>query len=306
MFRFFDDENLPMKEKPIVNVLFCAPCLFAFLMIIIIPFCFGVYYSMTDWNGIRDTVEFVGFSHFKNIFTAPDFIYSFLMTVLYTVINLILVNIVSFILSLLVTSNIRFKNFYRVGFFIPYLIGGIVLGYIWQFIFNNAIVAIGNHFELEFLQSSLLSRPGTVIWIMSFVNTWQYSGYIMLIFVAAIQSIPDSLLEAAQIDGANYIRRIFHIIIPMMANAFTISLFLTLTSSFKQFDMNLTLTSGGPATRFLDTPIKASQLLAMNIFDTATANRMAEAQAKAVVLFAVLAVISAIQVSINKRKEVEM
>jgi len=295
-----------MKEKPIVNVLFCAPCLFAFLMIIIIPFCFGVYYSMTDWNGIRDTVEFVGFSHFKNIFTAPDFIYSFLMTVLYTVINLILVNIVSFILSLLVTSNIRFKNFYRVGFFIPYLIGGIVLGYIWQFIFNNAIVAIGNHFELEFLQSSLLSRPGTVIWIMSFVNTWQYSGYIMLIFVAAIQSIPDSLLEAAQIDGANYIRRIFHIIIPMMANAFTISLFLTLTSSFKQFDMNLTLTSGGPATRFLDTPIKASQLLAMNIFDTATANRMAEAQAKAVILFAVLAVISAIQVSINKRKEVEM
>ena len=306
MFLFFDDENLPMKEKPVVNVLFCAPCLFAFLMIIIIPFCFGVYYSMTDWNGIRDTVEFVGFSHFKNIFTAPDFIYSFLITVLYTVINLILVNIVSFILSLLVTSNIRFKNFYRVGFFIPYLIGGIVLGYIWQFIFNNAIVAIGNHFELEFLQSSLLSRPGTVIWIMSFVNTWQYSGYIMLIFVAAIQSIPDSLLEAAQIDGANYIRRIFHIIIPMMANAFTISLFLTLTSSFKQFDMNLTLTSGGPAIRFLDTPIKASQLLAMNIFDTATANRMAEAQAKAVILFAVLAVISAIQVSINKRKEVEM
>lgn len=275
-------------------------------MIIVIPFGFGVYYSMTDWNGVRDTVKFVGFSHFKTIFTAPDFMYSFFITVLYTIINLVLVNVVSFILSLLVTSNIRFKNFYRVGFFIPYLIGGIVLGYIWQFIFNNAVVALGNTLSIDFLQSSLLSRPGTVIWIMSMVNTWQYSGYIMLIFIAAIQSIPDSLLEAAQIDGANYIRRIFNIILPMMANAFTISLFLTLTSSFKQFDMNLTLTSGGPATRFLGTPIKASQLLAMNIFDTATANHMAEAQAKAVVLFAVLAVISAIQVSINKRKEVEM
>ena len=297
---------MKLKEKPIVNVLFCTPCLFAFIMIIIIPFCFGVYYSMTDWNGVLVTVKFVGLTHFKTIFTAPDFIYSFLITVLYTVLNLILVNVVSFMLSLFVTSKIRFRNFYRVGFFIPYLIGGIVLGYIWQFIFNNAIVSIGNSVCIEFLQSSLLSRPGTVIWIMSFVNTWQYSGYIMLIFVAAIQSIPDSLLEAAQIDGANYIRRIFHIIIPMMANAFTISLFLTLTSSFKQFDMNLTLTTGGPATRFMDTPIKASQLLAMNIFDTATANRMAEAQAKAVVLFAVLAVISAIQVSVNKRKEVEM
>lgn len=295
-----------MKEKSIVNALFCLPCLFAFVMIIIIPFGFGVCYSMTDWNGVRDTVKFVGFTHFKTIFTAPDFMYSFLITVLYTVINLVLVNVVSFILALFVTSNIRFKNFYRIGFFIPYLIGGIVLGYIWQFIFNNAVVAFGNAFAIDFLQSSLLSRPATVIWTMSAVNVWQYSGYIMLIFIAAIQSIPGSLLEAAQIDGANYMRRIFHIIIPMMANAFTISLFLTLTSSFKQFDMNFTLTSGGPATRFLGTPIKASQLLAMNIFDTATANRMAEAQAKAVILFAVLAVISAIQVSVNKRKEVEM
>jgi len=175
-----------MKEKPIVNALFCLPCLFAFVMIIIIPFGFGVYYSMTDWNGVRDTVKFVGFTHFKTIFTAPDFMYSFLITVLYTVINLILVNVVSFILALFVTSNIRFKNFYRIGFFIPYLIGGIVLGYIWQFIFNNAVVALGNAFAIEGLQSSLLSRPGTVIWIMSMVNTWQYSGYIMLIFICPV------------------------------------------------------------------------------------------------------------------------
>lgn len=295
-----------MKQSRTVNILFVAPCLFSFTMVIVIPFFFGLYYAMTDWNGVSNTVRFVGFANFKNLFSAPDFLYSFLITIAYTAINVVLVNAVGFILSLLVTSKVKFRNFYRAGFFVPYLIGGIVLGYIWQFILNNAVVMLANKLGIEFFQSSLLSRPNTVIWVMSFVNTWQYAGYIMLIFVAAIQGIPASLLEAANVDGANYVTRIFRILIPMMANAFTISLFLTLTSSFKQFDMNLTLTNGGPATRFLDAPVKASQLLAMNIFNTATANRMAEAQAKAVVLFIALVIVSVIQVSINKRKEVEM
>lgn len=295
-----------MKKHRLVNILFVAPCVFAFLMIVVIPFFLGVYYSLTDWNGISNTVNFVGLKNFQNLFSAPDFLFSVLITVAYTVINILLVNVVSFILSLIVTSKVRFKNFYRAGFFIPYLIGGIVLGYIWQFIFNQAIVGIGTSLSIELLQTSFLGRADLVIWVMSFVNTWQYAGYIMLIFVASIQGIPVSLLEAASVDGANYLTRIFKITIPMMANAFTISLFLTLTSSFKQFDMNLTLTNGGPATRFLDTPVKASQLFAMNIFNTAGANRMAEAQAKAVVLFVILVVVSLIQVSINKRKEVEM
>ena len=295
-----------MKQSCTVNILFIAPCLFAFIMIIVIPFGFGLYYSLTDWNGVRSSVQFVGLANFKYLFTAPDFLYSFLITIGFTLINIVSVNVVSFILSLLVTSKVRFRNFYRAGFFVPYLIGGIVLGYIWQFILNNALVLLGNKLSFGFLQSSLLSRPNTVIWVMSFVNTWQYAGYIMLIFVAAIQGIPSSLLEAANVDGASYFTRIFRILIPMMAHAFTISLFLTLTSSFKQFDMNFTLTNGGPATRFLGSPIKASQLLAMNIFDTATANRMAEAQAKAVILFLALVIVSLLQVNVNKRREVEL
>jgi raffinose/stachyose/melibiose transport system permease protein len=275
-------------------------------MIIIVPFLFGLFYSMTDWNGVSSEVRFVGFNNFRSLFTAPDFLYSFLITVGYTIINIVLVNVVSFILSLIVTSKIRMRNFYRAGFFVPYLIGGIVLGYIWQFILNSIVVQLGVVTAVEVLQTSFLSRPNTVIWAMSAVNTWQYAGYIMLIYVASIQSIPSSLMEAASVDGANYVSRVFHILIPMMANAFTISLFLTLTTSFKQFDMNLTLTNGGPATRFLEAPVKASQLLAMNIFNTATANRMAEAQAKAVVLFIALVFVSLIQVSVNKKKEVEM
>lgn len=295
-----------MKRNTVVNILFVAPCVIAFTMIILIPFFFGLYYSMTDWNGVNNSVHFVGLKNFVNLFSVPDFLYSFLITIAYTIINIVFVNVVSFVLSLIVTSNLRLRNFYRAGFFVPYLIGGIVLGYIWQFILNSIVVAIGESLSIPLLQASFLSNPNTVIWTMSAVNTWQYAGYIMLIYVASIQSIPASIMEAASVDGAKYVTRIFRILIPMMANAFTISLFLTLTTSFKQFDMNLTLTNGGPATRFLDSPVKASQLLAMNIFNTATANRMAEAQAKAVVLFVALVVVSLIQVSMNKKKEVEM
>lgn len=295
-----------MKQNRLVNALFLTPSVFAFTMNIIIPFFFGLYYSMTDWNGVNNDVAFVGLRNFRDLFSAPDFLYSFLITIAYTVINIVLVNVVSFLLSLIVTSKIKRRNFYRAGFFVPYLIGGIVLGYIWQFILNSIVVDFGASMSIDMLRVSFLSRPDTVIWAMSAVNTWQYAGYIMLIYVASIQSIPASLMEAASVDGASYPTRVFHILIPMMANAFTISLFLTLTSSFKQFDMNLTLTNGGPATRFFEAPVKASQLLAMNIFNTATANRMAEAQAKAVVLFVVLVVVSLVQVTVNKRKEVEM
>jgi raffinose/stachyose/melibiose transport system permease protein len=295
-----------MKRHGLTKVLFVLPCVFAFTMVILVPFFYGLFFSMTDWNGVSDSIKFVGLFHFGRVFTQPGFIYSFLISAGYTVINVVLVNAVGFALALVVTGNLRFKNFYRAGFFAPYLIGGIVLGYIWQFLFNNMIPALGKALSIEALQTSFLSRPDSVIWAMSVVNTWQYAGYIMLIFIAAIQAIPASLMEAAKVDGAGYLRRVFSILMPMMAQAFTISLFLTLTTSFKQFDMNFTLTNGGPATRFLEMPIPASQLLAMDIFNTAKANRMAEAQAKAVVLFVALVVVSLVQVSINKRKEVEL
>ncbi|HUX42186.1 MAG TPA: sugar ABC transporter permease [Rectinemataceae bacterium] len=295
-----------MQRHSLTKVLFVLPSLFAFTMVILIPFFYGLYFSMTDWNGVSDSIKFIGFVHFGRVFTQPSFVYSFLISAAYTAINVVLVNAFGFVLALVVTSNLRFRNFYRAGFFAPYLIGGIVLGYIWQFLFNNTIPSFGKAFSIEAFQTSFLSRSASVIWAMSIVNTWQYAGYIMLIFIAAIQAIPTSLMEAAKVDGAGYFRRVFRILIPMMANAFTISLFLTLTTSFKQFDMNLTLTNGGPATRFLGQPVMASQLLAMDIFNTAKANRMAEAQAIAVILFVALVVVSIIQVSINKSKEVEL
>lgn len=292
-----------MRRNRAMDIAFMFPCVFAFIMVIIVPFFLGIYYAMTDWNGVSNVISWVGFANFRGMFAEPQFLYSFLVTVLYTVINIALVNLVSFALSLLVTNeNVRMRNLYRAGFFVPNLIGGIVLGYIWQFLFNNVFIQLG----ITYMGKSLIASPGMVIFSMSFVNVWQYAGYIMMIYVAAIQGIPDSILEAANVDGATYFTRLRKILIPMVANAFTISLFLTLTNSFKQFDMNVTLTNGGPSARFAGKVVKASQLLAMDIYNTAnSANKMSQAQAKAVVFFLILLVFSLVQVTINKRKEVE-
>ncbi len=295
-----------MKRRGWTDFLFIFPCALAFLLVIIVPFVLGIYYSMTDWNGVRAVITWVGLENFKSMFKEPQFIYSFLITLLYTAINIILVNIAGFLMSLLATSRLRGRNFYRAGFFIPNLIGGIVLGYIWQFIFNNVLIDMGQMLNIAFLKTSMIRSRDMVIWAMSFVNTWQYAGYIMMIYVASIQAIPDSVLEAANVDGANYFTRVFRIMMPMMASAFTITLFLTLTNSFKQFDLNFILTGGGPSRSFMGQVIFSSQLLAMDIYRTATqSNLMAQAQAKAVVFFIVLVIFSMVQVYLNKRKELE-
>lgn len=288
-----------MKRSKFWDILFLAPAVLAFLLVIIVPFFLGIYYSLTDWNGIQPTWNFVGLANYPAMFSELQFRYSFVITLLFTVINVILVNLVGFALALLGTSKLSLRNFYRAGFFVPNLIGGIVLGYIWQFMFNNL-------FTVVFSAKSMLAQTESAIWALSFVNTWQYSGYIMMIYIAAIQSIPDSVMEAASVDGATYMVRLRKILVPMMANSFTITLFLTLTNSFKQYDMNFTLTNGGPSARMFGEFLKGTQLLAMDIFTTANSrNMLAFAQAKAVVFFIMLVTFSLIQVSISRRKEIE-
>ena len=290
-----------------MNALFLAPVLFAFTMVMVIPIFLGIYYSMTDFNGVRTNLTFVGLKNYETMFSDPLFLHSFLVTVEYTVINVIFVNVVAFALSLMVTSNLKGRNFLRAGFFVPNLIGGIVLGYIWQFVFNNVITQTAASLGLNFLTKSLISNKDTVIWAMSLVNVWQYAGYIMMIYVAAIQGIPANLMEAASVDGANYWTRLTKILIPMMASSFTITTFLTLTNSFKQFDLNMSLTNGGPAGMYMMKAVKTSELLALNIYNTAiTKNMWGDGQARAVIFFIVLVCISLVQVAINKRKEVEM
>ena len=294
------------SKRKLTEALFLLPTVLAFIMVIIIPFIYGIYYSFTDWQGTGAASAWVGLENYKAIFQEPAFLHSFLITVEFTVLNVISVNVVAFIISLLVTSEIRGRNVYRAGFFVPNLIGGIVLGLVWQFIFSNILPQVGASIGSALLSKSLISNKDTVMLTMVIVNTWQYAGYIMLIYVASIQGISKSVLEAAEVDGAKYWTRITKIQIPLMANAFTISLFLTLTNSFKMYDVNVALTNGGPTTVFMMKPVQASELLALNIYQTAFKyNNMAQGQAKAVVFFVVLTIFSIIQVTYNKRKEIE-
>ncbi|MFW6214482.1 MAG: carbohydrate ABC transporter permease [Alkalispirochaetaceae bacterium] len=294
--------------------LFLAPVLFAFLMVIVVPFLIGSYYSLTDWNAtarIGQGNAFVGLAKYGESLKDPAFLYSFIITTIYTVANVAVINGVAVALAVAVTSNLRLRNVYRMGFFIPYLIGGLILGYLWQFIFNNAVPAIGG--AVGFLSSLgepenlMLSRVPTGIIALIMVGSWQYAGYIMMIYVAAIEGVPEELYEAAHIDGASHWQRFRNITIPMIAQAFTITMFLTLVNSFKQFDVNFSLTSGGPATSFMGESIFGTELLAMNIYNTAfVGNDLAAGQARAVLFFLVLVAFSLVQVSVNKRKELEL
>ncbi len=302
------------RENNMIFWLFLAPVLFAFLMVIVIPFFMGIFYSFTNWSSsarVDNSLRFVGLENYINSFKDPVFLFSFLVTTCYTILNVLAINAVALSLALVVTSRLKLRNIYRVGFFIPNLIGGLVLGYIWQFIFNNAIPAIGE--AVPFLSSLanpdnlILSKEGSSIAALVIVGTWQYAGYIMMIYIAAIEGVPQSLFEAATIDGANEFQKFKNITVPMVAQAFTITLFLTLVTSFKQFDVNVSLTAGGPSTMFIGKPLYGTELLSLNIYNTAfVKNVLAEGQARAVIFFIVLVIISVVQVNINKKKEVEM
>lgn len=288
-------------HRKIVNFIFVFPLLFTFAVTVIIPLCLGIFYSFTDWDGIRMT-GFVGISNYATMFKEPSFLWSVLITILFVVLNMVLVNVVAFLLALLCTSKIRGISFFRASYFLPNLIGGIVLGYVWQFVFNNVLIEFTNNI-------SLLSKTNTAMMAIIFVYIWQYAGYIMLIYVTGLTQVPKDVLEASQIDGANAITTLFKIKIPMIAATITICSFLTLTSAFKQFDVNMALTNGaGSVTNFMGNYLtNGTQMLALNIYNTAISkNNYALGQAKAILFFVLLALVSIIQVRISNKREVEM
>ena len=300
-------------KHPAIFWIFLLPVLFAFSLVIVVPFLLGVWYSFTNWSAtarLGETLRFIGLENYAKILKDPSFAYSFLLTVVYTIFNMVAINVASFSLAMLVTRSLKGKNVYRAGFFVPNLIGGLILGYVWQFVFNNAVPSIGTALGLASwaqAENLVLGKSVSALIALVIVSTWQYAGYIMVIYVAAIENIPQELIEAAQIDGATPLRRLFAITLPMTRQAFTITLFLTLVNSFKQFDVNVSLTAGGPATMFAGQPILGTQLLALNIYNQGfRSNDMAGGQARAVVFFLVLTLVSIIQVSINKKREIEL
>lgn len=297
------------KKDKLIFWTFLAPALLAFLIVVIIPFFMGIYYSMTDWTAIAgQEITFVGIENYKSMFSDMAFMYSFGRTFLFTAISVVTINVIALTLAFLVTREIKFKNFFRAGFFVPNLIGGLVLGYIWQFIFKNAVPSMGAMLGVQSIEDALLlADPWLALFCLIFAFTWQYAGYIMMIYVAALMNVPQELIEASQIDGANFWNRFKSITVPMIAQAFTITSFLTLINSFKQYDIIVALTSGGPTDMVAGEVVNATELLAVHIYDIAfTYNRMAEGQARAVVFFLILSVVGIGQVYFSKKREVEM
>jgi raffinose/stachyose/melibiose transport system permease protein len=268
-------------------------------VIVLIPFFTGIYYSFTDWNGVNGTINWVGLDNFKYLFTEDkQFQQSFWITTKYTVVAIILTNVVGFVLAILVTQMLKTRNILRTVFFMPNLIGGLLLGFVWQFIFVKGFASIGQITGISLFELPWLGDAKTAFWGIVIVSVWQGAGYIMLIYTAALQNVPQELIEAAKIDGASRWQILRHITIPMVAPAVTVCLFLTISWSFKVFDVNLSLTNGGP--------FKSTEMLALNIYTEAFVNnRYGLGEAKALIFFIVVAAITIIQVTYTKKKEVE-
>ena len=281
-------ENAIKKYWPV----FLLPTLAAFIIGFIWPFIWGIYLSFHKFTTISKTT-FVGLSNYVKVFEDATFVNAFWFTAKFTIVSTIVINVIAFMLALALTRGLKGTNVFRTVFFLPNLIGGIVLGYIWQILLNGILTNLG----LPLL--ALDANYG--FWGLIILMCWQQIGYMMIIYIAGLQNVPGDLLEAASIDGATSFQTLIKVKLPMVMPSITICSFLTLTNSFKLFDQNLALTGGEPA--------KASQMLALNIYDTFYARSGPQwkgiGQAKAVVFFLLVIVIALVQLYFTRRKEVQ-
>ena len=269
--------------------IFALPTLVAFTIGFIIPFVMGIYLSFCEFTTVTDA-KFVGLKNYARIFTDNTFGHALWYTVLFTIVSVLAINILAFVVAMLLTKGIKGTNAFRTVFFMPNLIGGIVLGYIWQLLLNGILMK----FSRTLTYSSTFGFWGLVI-----LMCWQQIGYMMIIYIAGIQNIPGELIEAAEIDGATKRQVLKSVTIPMVMPSITVCTFLTLTNSFKLFDQNLALTNGEPS--------KMSEMLALNIFTTfyGRAGYEGVGQAKAVIFFILVAAIALTQNYLTRRKEVQ-
>ena len=272
--------------------LFVLPTFLAFTIGFIIPFIEGLYLSFCQFTTVKNA-KFTGFGNYKKIFSDLTFLSSFKFTVLFAVASIVLINVIAFALALLLTRKLKGTNIFRTIFFMPNLIGGIVLGYIWQILINCVLSIVG--------QPLLALNSSAGYWGLIILMCWQQIGYMMIIYIAGLQNVSDDLLEAAQIDGATPWQTLWKVKLPMVMPSITICVFLTLTNSFKLFDQNLALTGGDPN--------HMTEMLALNIYQTFYARAGAQwkglGQAKAVLFCLLVIVISVLQLRATRKREVQ-
>jgi raffinose/stachyose/melibiose transport system permease protein len=277
--------------------IFVLPTFVAFCIGFIYPFLHGIYLSFCTFKTTSDA-KFVGISNYIKAFADPGFLHAFWFTALFTVVSVIAINVLAFLVAYVLTSGIRGANAFRTVFFMPNLIGGVILGYIWQLIFNGILQNYSTNIKLN-------ATFG--FWGLIILLCWQQVGYMMIIYISGLNSIPDSLYEAARVDGATRGQILRRITLPMMMPSITICTFLTLTNSFKLFDQNLALTAGEPGIQSAGNTIYSTEMLALNIYNTfyQNANTRGVGQAKAVIFFLLVAVIALAQLYATRRKEVQ-
>lgn len=277
---------------------FAGVATFVFAAVVIAPFIYGLYLTFTSWDGVSKEKPFVGISNYIATFQDAAYWQSLGRTLAYSAIAVILVNVVAFLLAYMLTSGVKGQNFFRAGFFIPNLIGGIVLGYVWKFVFNRAFVKVGEAIGSEALSTSWLATTNGALFCLIIVSVWQYAGYMMLIYVAGFMSVSEDVVEAASIDGCTHFQSLIHVSVPLMVSSFVQCLFLTITRCFMVYDVNLSLTNGEP--------FNSSVLAAMHVYNQAFKYKnYGVGQAEALVLFIICAVIGGLQVYIGKKGEVQ-
>ena len=281
------------------QLFFTLPTIFVFSITVLIPFAYGFYLTFMKMSTVVSPLQFFGIGNYKIAYKDPVFWSSLWLTVRYVAASIVFVNAIGFALAYLVTSGIRAQNFFRTAFFTPNLIGGLVLGYIWQFIFVQSLPAIGEKLGIDLLRLGWLGDEHLAFWALVIVTVWQLGGYMMIIFIAGLVSIPKDVIEASTIDGANAWYRLTKVTMPLMVPAFVITIFMTLKSTFMVYDINYSLTTGGP--------YNSTMMVSMHIVNKAfIETKYSVGQAEAIMLFVIVAVVSGLQVYFGKKREVEI
>ncbi|HIU32870.1 MAG TPA: sugar ABC transporter permease, partial [Candidatus Caccousia avistercoris] len=285
-----------MKIKKGWYALFVFPLIAVFVLVVVIPFFTGIGYSFVEWNGLAKVPKvFVGFDNYAGVFTDENFWASMGRTVVFTLITVVTVNVLALAFSLIVTTRLAARNVGRAMLFLPYLIGGLILGYIWKFVLGECMTTLGEMFGNQEVFFNWFTDKTMSFVAMVVVATWQMAGYMMIIYIAGLQAISDDVIEAASVDGAGFWSSLFRIRLPLLMPSITICLFLTLSNCFKIYDVNLSLTGGGPN--------NATQMISMNIFNEIFAkSRFGYGQAMAIVFFLVVAAITLLQVKFTSDK----
>ena len=291
--------NSKLIRRPVqrLYLVFLAPTFAAFCLGFLYPFVKGIFLSFCRFK-TTSKWTWVGFDNYVSAFNDPSFLHAFWYTAIFAVTSLILINVLSFAVAYALTRGIRGTNIFRTVFFMPNLIGGIVLGYIWAMIFDGVLSRYG---------TSILLKSQYGYWGLQILMAWQQIGYMMIIYIAGLQAVPEDILEAARIDGATAWQTLWKVTIPNVMPSITICTFLTLTNSFKLFDQNLALTAGRPFIQNVGETVKTTEMLALNIYSSfyaSTTNR-GVGQAKAVIFFVLVAAISILQLSSSRKKEVQ-